>query len=98
MHALRASVSAALGDDANPSRLAGMHPLEGVKAATRSLGLLEMLQVKTLGNLDELERDELWVALREVRSELLEAEEALAELEASVAGAVPLPGGGPTEA
>jgi hypothetical protein len=92
VHALRASAETALGDDTNPLRLARRQGLEGVKAAKRSLGLLEMLQEKTLGNLDESEREELWHALRGVRAALVEAEERLAELEAgSGLGAVALP-------
>lgn len=92
VHALRASAETALGDDTNPLRLARRQGLEGVKAAKRSLGLLEMLQEKTLGNLDESEREELWHALRGVRATLAEAEERLAELESgSQSGAVALP-------
>lgn len=92
VHALRASAETALGDDTNPLRLARRQGLEGVKAAKRSLGLLEMLQEKTLGNLDESEREELWHALRGVRAALAEAEERLAELEGgSQLGAVALP-------
>lgn len=92
VHALRASAETALGDDTNPLRLARRQGLEGVKAAKRSLGLLEMLQEKTLGNLSESEREELWHALRGVRAALAEAEKLLAELEQSdIAGAVALP-------
>lgn len=82
MHALRASAETALGNDSNPLRLARRDGVEGVKAARRSLDVLQMLQVKTLGNLDQFERDTLWGALREVRGHLEQAERHLAELEA----------------
>lgn len=95
VHALRASAETALGDDTNPLRQARRQGLEGVKAAKRSLGLLEMLQEKTLGNLSESEREELWNALRGVRAALVEAEERLAELEAGDGAAVALPSAGP---
>lgn len=95
VHALRASAETALGDDTNPLRQARRQGLEGVKAAKRSLGLLEMLQEKTLGNLSESEREELWNALRGVRAVLVEAEERLAELEAADGAAVALPSAGP---
>ena len=72
VHALQASAETALGDDTSPLRNARRQGLEGVKAARRSLGLLEMLQEKTLGNLDESEREELWHALRGVRAALEE--------------------------
>ena len=95
VHALRASAETALGDDTNPLRQARRQGLEGVKAAKRSLGLLEMLQEKTLGNLGESEREELWHALRGVRAALVEAEERLAELEAADGAAMALPSAGP---
>src|SRR5690554_4950361 len=44
VHALQASAETALGDDTSPLRNARRQGLEGVKAARRSLGLLEMLQ------------------------------------------------------
>lgn len=91
VHALRASADTALGDDTSPLRQARQQGLEGVRAAKRSLGLLEMLQEKTLGNLSEAEREELWIALRGVRSALKEAEERLAELEGDESAAVRLP-------
>lgn len=70
VHALRASADAALGDDSSPLRLAGRDGVAGRKAAQRSLDLLEMLEVMTLGNLDAGERDVLWSALRAVRARL----------------------------
>ncbi len=91
VHALRASAETALGDDTNPLRQARRQGLEGVRAAERSLGLLEMLQEKTLGNLDEAEREELWGALRGVRSVLDEAKRRLAELGEEPALGVALP-------
>ena len=91
VHALQASAETALGDDTNPLRQARRQGLEGVKAARRSLGLLEMLQEKTLGNLDEAEREELWGALRGVRSVLDEAKRRLAELGEEPALGVALP-------
>ncbi len=72
VHALLSSAEAALGDDSSPLRLAGRDGVAGRKAARRSLDLLEMLQVKTLGNLDASERDALWSALRALRHRLQE--------------------------
>lgn len=91
VHALRASAETALGDDSNPLRLARRDGVEGVRAAERSLGLLEMLQEKSLGNLNEQERDELWDALRRVRAQLEEARSRLAELEGSAGAGMELP-------
>ena len=91
VHALLASAETALGDDTNPLRQARRQGLEGVKAAQRSLGLLEMLQEKTLGNLNEAERDELWGALRGVRSVLEQAQKQLDALDADDATSVALP-------
>ena len=96
VHALRASAETALGDDTNPLRQARRQGLEGLRAAERSLGLLEMLQEKTLGNLDESEREELWHALRGVRAALEEGEKRLAELDGAAEGAVALPSAGST--
>ncbi len=96
VHALQASAETALGDDTSPLRNARRQGLEGVKAARRSLGLLEMLQEKTLGNLDESEREELWHALRGVRAALEEGEKRLAELDGAAEGAVALPSAGST--
>ncbi len=86
VHALRAAADTALGDDTSPLRQARARGLEGVKAARRSLGLLEMLQEKTLGNLNEAEREELWSALRGVRAQLEEAEALLASGEGGPQG------------
>ena len=68
VHALRSSAEVALGDDDSPLRQhAARDGVRGLSAAERSLGLLEMLQAKTAGNLSETERDTLWTALRSVR-------------------------------
>lgn len=80
VHALEAAAEAALGDDTSPLRQLRRQGLEGVKAARRSLALLEMLHEKTLGNLNDSEREELWAALRSVRATLTAAEERLEEL------------------
>jgi hypothetical protein len=69
LHALRSSAEVALGDDDTPLRAhAARDGVRGLSAAERSLGLLEMLQVKTAGNLGETERDALWTALRTLRA------------------------------
>lgn len=94
VHALLASAETALGDDTNPLRQARRQGLEGLKAAQRSLGMLEMLQEKTLGNLDESEREELWGALRGVRSVVKEAQERLNALEDGAPAGVSLPTAG----
>jgi len=86
IHALRASAEAAMGDDSSPLRLASRDGVAGRKAARRSLDLLEMLQVKTLGNLEPGERDALWSALRAVRDRLQETAGELPVLDASSAG------------
>ncbi|HET9026490.1 MAG TPA: DUF1844 domain-containing protein [Trueperaceae bacterium] len=86
IHALRASAEAAMGDDSSPLRLASRDGVAGRKAARRSLDLLEMLQVKTLGNLEPGERDALWSALRAVRERLQETAGELPVLDASSAG------------
>lgn len=80
VHALEAAAETALGDETSPLRQLRAQGLEGAKAARRSLGILEMLQAKTLGNLSEGEREELWAALRNVRASLEEAEEFLEAL------------------
>ena len=73
VHALRSSAEVALGDDDTPLRAhAARDGVQGLAAAERSLGLLEMLQRKTAGNLGETERDTLWTALRTLR-EMIEA-------------------------
>lgn len=84
MHALRASAEAALGDDSGPLRLAPRDGVQGLRAAQRSLGLLEMLHEKTLGNLTDSERDTLWSALRAVRARV-EAYTAVSEPDGAVA-------------
>lgn len=69
VHALRSSAEVALGDDDTPLRAhAARDGVQGLRAAERSLGLLEMLHAKTAGNLGETERDALWTALRTLRS------------------------------
>jgi len=88
VHALRASAEAALGDDSSPLRLAGRDGVAGRKAAQRSLDLLEMLEIMTLGNLDAAERDVLWSALRAVHARLGETETELPVLDASGAGLI----------
>ncbi|CAN5900449.1 hypothetical protein BH24DEI2_BH24DEI2_06940 [soil metagenome] len=71
VHSVLSSAEAALGETDSPltMRLAS----EGVlarKTAERSLALLTMLQTKTLGNLDETERDILTKAIDKVRGGL----------------------------
>jgi hypothetical protein len=86
IHALTASAEAALGDDSSPLRLASRDGVAGRKAARRSLDLLEMLQVKTLGNLRAGEREALWDALRAVRRRLQETATELPVMDAGAAG------------
>ena len=68
VHSLLASAQAVLGEEHSPM---GRHlERDGVRSrrtAERSLALLEMLLVKTQGNLDETERAALVDALRWVR-------------------------------
>ncbi len=74
VHALRSSAEVALGDDDTPLRAhAARDGVQGLAAAERSLGLLEMLQLKTAGNLGETERDTLWTALRTLRARIAAA-------------------------
>jgi hypothetical protein len=63
------SAQAALGDDSSPlsHRLAQGGALQR-STAQKSIELLEMLQQKTLGNLDETERDVLHQALVNIRT------------------------------
>lgn len=71
VHALRSSAEAAAGDDDGPLRVSAPRDgVRGLRAAQRSLDLLEMLEHKTRGNLGEAERDTLWTALRAVRARL----------------------------
>ena len=76
---LTATVETALGGgDAGPLRIASNHQaMQGLRAARRSLDLLELLQDKTKGNLTEQERAILWDALNRVRHLMDEAEEVL---------------------
>jgi hypothetical protein len=98
VHALRSSAEVALGDDDGPLRArADRDGVRGLAAARRSLGLLEMLQEKTAGNLVEAERDLLWTALRSVRARLESATEQAEvdhELPMAPPGAGPASGGG----
>jgi hypothetical protein len=68
VHSLLASAQAVLGEEHSPM---GRHlERDGVRSrrtAQRSLALLEMLLVKTQGNLDETERAALADALRWIR-------------------------------
>lgn len=68
VHSLLASAQAVLGEDHSPM---GRHlERDGVRSrrtAERSRALLEMLLVKTQGNLDETERAALTEALRWIR-------------------------------
>jgi hypothetical protein len=71
VHSLLASAEAALGEAHSP--LASHLARDGILArrtAERSLALLEMLQQKTLGNLDETERAVLERALMRLRRHL----------------------------
>jgi len=80
VHALRSSAEVALGDDDTPLRAhAARDGVQGLAAAERSLGLLEMLQIKTAGNLGETERDALWTALRTLRARVASARRRLDE-------------------
>lgn len=75
-----------MGEDGSPLRLASRDGVAGRRAARRSLDLLEMLQVKTLGNLDAAERAMLWDALRAVRERLAETAADLPVMDATGAG------------
>jgi hypothetical protein len=78
VHALRSSAEAAAGDDDGPLRVSAPRDgVRGLRAAQRSLDLLEMLEHKTRGNLGEAERDTLWTALRAVRARLERLREAV---------------------
>ena len=90
VHVLRASAEAALGDDTGPLRLAPRDGVQGLRAARRSLDLLEMLHEKTRGNLNETERDTLWSALRAVRA-------GIQAWEGRAGSALPMAGGAPDD-
>jgi hypothetical protein len=93
VHALRSSAEVALGDDDTPLRAhAARDGVQGLAAAERSLGLLEMLQLKTAGNLGETERDTLWSALRILRARI-----AAARLRLEGDGAAATPAASPEE-
>ena len=71
VHSILSSAQAALGEKNSPmtTRLAS----EGIlsrKTALKSLELLEMLQRKTQGNLDETERDALFNAHKDIATKL----------------------------
>lgn len=68
---IRSSAEAALGETDSPmvTRLARDGALAR-RTAERSVELLEMLEHKTHGNLDETERDALHRALAEIRGRL----------------------------
>lgn len=76
VHSVLSSAQAALGEPNSPMthRLAAegleARSPRALRAAERSLALLEMLQRKTLGNLDETERDALVRAIGALREEL----------------------------
>ena len=76
VHSLLSSAQAALGEEHSPMRTrlasAGIEARspKARRAAQRSLDLLEMLRVKTLGNLDETERDALVRATEALRAQL----------------------------
>lgn len=91
VHVLTATVETALGGgDVGPLRIASNHQaMQGLRAAKRSLDLLELLKEKTKGNLTEQERAILWDALNRVRGLMDQAEEALEQ----PADAVELPTG-----
>ena len=71
VHSLLSSAQAALGETDSPmtTRLARDDALAR-RTAERSLGLLDMLAEKTLGNLDETERDALLRARDDLRERL----------------------------
>ena len=79
VHSVLSSAQAALGEDHSPMthRLAAAgieaRSPRAVRAAERSLALLEMLQRKTHGNLDETERDALVRAIGALRDQLGDA-------------------------
>ena len=71
VHSVLSSAEAALGETDSPltMRLAN-EGLLARKTAERSLALLTMLQSKTLGNLDETERDILTKAIGKIQGGL----------------------------
>lgn len=92
VHALRSSAEAAAGDDDGPLRQrAPRDGVRGLRAAQRSLGLLEMLEAKTRGNLTASERDTLWSALRAVRARSETLRGALGDEDAGPEARVVLP-------
>lgn len=86
MHVLTATVETALGGgDTGPLRIATNHQaMQGLRAAKRSLDLLELLKDKTKGNLTEQERAILWDSLNRVRRMMDEAEAVLEQPSESV--------------
>jgi Domain of unknown function (DUF1844) len=75
VHSILSSAQAALGDTNSPmlSHLVKDGALAR-RTAERSLDLLQMLERKTLGNLDETEHDALFQARKTVQ-EMLEAQD-----------------------
>lgn len=75
VQSLLSSAQAALGDDSSPMthRLAQGGVLQR-STAQKSIDLLNMLQQKTLGNLDETERDVLHSALTTLNAMLTPSE------------------------
>jgi hypothetical protein len=75
VHSILSSAEAALGEMNSPmlSHLAKDGALSR-KTAERSLELLTMLQRKTLGNLDETERDALYQAQKTISEKLAQLE------------------------
>jgi hypothetical protein len=71
VHSILSSAEAALGETNSPmlSHLAKDGALKR-QTAERSLELLNMLQRKTLGNLDETERDALYQAQKTISEKL----------------------------
>ena len=71
VHSILSSAEAALGELNSPmtSRIL-KDGVMGRRTGERSLLLLEMLQEKTHGNLDETERDALIQAIRKLRDKL----------------------------
>lgn len=85
---LRSSVEAALGETDSPlrTRLARDGALAR-RTAERGLALLDMLAEKTLGNLDETERDALQAARRSLHARIGELQRAEAEPDDAAAAA-----------
>jgi hypothetical protein len=87
---LRASAEATLGVTDSPMvhRLARDGALQR-STAERSLALLDMLAEKTIGNLDETERDALQAARRSLHARVLELQRVEPEPDDAAAAASP---------